>query len=127
MDEKAEPFEVLLRTGAILLNLVWLRKPLANEAIAVADSTVVERLHAEQTRLVPVLARTPQLEVVIRRVGEVQLALDVGDGGKVEVNGDRLLGPVRLRSEQDELAAGIHRNGDDRLDANSFAERVVLP
>jgi hypothetical protein len=43
------------------------------------------------------------------------------------VNGDGRLGAVRLRSEEDELAGGVHRDCDDALDADGLAEGIIAP
>ena len=104
-----------------------LRQTLADVAVAVANPAVVQRLDPKQARLLARLARAPQLKVVVVRVGEVELALDVGDRRKVEVDRDGRLGLVGPGTEQDKLAARVGRHRHDRLDPDRLAERVVLP
>jgi len=43
------------------------------------------------------------------------------------VHGNGRLGPVDLGAEEDELAARVLRDGDDRANPDRLAERVVLP
>lgn len=127
-----------------------LGKFLSNVAVAIPDASIVQSLPAKQAPLLPGFARRPEFKIIIVWIGDVEftcksdeqrvcasanegtmengslrLTFGVGDLGKVEVDGNRRIGLGRRMAHEDELPAGIQRNGDDGADSDGVLEDVL--